>query len=253
MMTDREALVRKVVDEVLRRLGETPQDENTACACRRCRSSREPERSAEQPSAGAADFQERVLTSGKLMERRLPPGAELFLAPRTLVTPLAWDLARERGWKLVRRSETPSPGPPGNPRRDAAVSQSSAAVRKLVAYFSQRGGLTEESIVRRGAEQRGLAVEVAAAWRPGEDPVERALECVGLVASGRAGQAVVLVEDVYRLSRRVARVAGVAARVCWDPRAARDARREGCSVLLLSGRSLAVGPLRKIVDAWFRA
>ncbi|GAB4245776.1 MAG: hypothetical protein Kow00109_21840 [Acidobacteriota bacterium] len=257
---DYENLVERIVEEVIRRLESpaTPERTDTVCGCGGCGPAPAPPPPARTaPAADAAagvTFSERVLTAEKLLALELPAGAAVRLAPETLVTPLARDLAKERDWRLLR-----------DPRRDAPAAEAAAGTAscavgavaaprnpaRSVAFYSARGGTTEETVVRRIVEARGLELVPLPPPSPGKDPAEAAVECIAGLAAGRWSAAVVMLEEVYRLPRRLVAFSGVKARVCWDPRTARDARRSGANVLLLSTRSLAAGPLRRVVEAWF--
>lgn len=258
---DYESLVQRIVDEVVRRLDGPPAagSGETVCGCGGCApvDSGPSAVTPGSPAAPAAEtvFPGRLLTAEKLLSLAPPAGAMVRLAPGTLVTPLARDLAKERGWGLLWESQgPPAPGKPAGGRSQHGAPPPTAHrgdARGRVAFFSARGGTTEEEVVRRVVEAHGLEWVPWPPPPPGRDPVEAALEYVSGLAPGRWAGAVVMLEEVYRLQRRLARTGGVEAQVCWDPRSAREARRRGAQVLLLSSRSLAVGPLRRIVEAWF--
>ena len=86
------------------------------------------------PAPPTAVHARRIL--GESDVQAAPAGADLEISPGTLVTPLARQMAMERGVRLVERVATPTPGSPA----PAATMTASKAGERRVALGADHGG-----------------------------------------------------------------------------------------------------------------
>ncbi|HJZ69957.1 MAG TPA: ribose 5-phosphate isomerase B [Blastocatellia bacterium] len=173
----------------------------------------------------------RVITEHEI--RPASPGDTLRIDEGTMLTPLAQDLARERGIKIesVRRR---------------------AALRKRIALGADHGGFEMKEEVKRvladlGHDYQDLGTHSTEAV----DYPDYAHLVACAVSSGTCDVGII-VDGAGIGSCMVAnKVPGVRAAMCYDEASARNSREHnGANVLTLGGKMISKDLMREIVRAW---
>jgi hypothetical protein len=236
-----ERLVRAVATEVIRSLPQaspSAEAKNAPCPCGgRCGGNPPPDNRKDE----VFRFQGKLLSDESLGMLPLNGCRTLALPQGAIVTPLARDRLRRMGVSIAAPFR-PTSAPPR---------ESSASRDRSLAFFVGRSGITAERAVRSAAEEAG--------WNPSGDSLppgrnrkslERALECVRRVASGRSERGVVVGENIYGVLRIARVLPGVRPLVCWDASGALRGRREQDANVLLLSDQLGLTNLGRIVSAW---
>lgn len=174
--------------------------------------------------------------------RAAAPGSELVVPPGARITPLAKELAFERGVRFVTgRSAEPEGGAPGRPRA------------RRIAVASDHGGfaLKDELLpLLREMGERPLDLGPATGDVSVDYP-DYAARVAREVSEGRADLGIV-VDGAGIGSAMVAnKLPGVLAANCWDERTARNAREHNhANVLTLGAGHLDLASARAVIAAF---
>lgn len=173
----------------------------------------------------------------------LAEGSRLPIAPGTLITPLARDMARTRRITLEESSTTIAP---------QAVSRPAPAGGRAVAIGADHGGVALKAALVPHLEAAGYKViDVGPFDEQSVDYPDYAYAVARLVSEGQA-EAGIMIDGVGIGSCMVAnKVPGVRAGLCYDVSTARNAREHNHANYLTLGGQL-IGPLlaKQIVTAW---
>jgi len=234
-----EQLVKTVVKEVVRVLGS-----QSACSSN-CRCEKDPYSASGQPEVGggaAVHFEENLLTEEKLLQLAGSDCRTVQLTGRCLVTPLARDRAAELNIRLqVIRGETP-PEP------------ANGSSGNRLAIVAARCSRSEEKALQESARRSGWDVHIEAVTGDSFKDLAQAVSSVSeLIGSGRCKRAVILDENIFRISQLLDSPGPARAAICWDEKSAVESRLQGDSnILLLSNRLLGMSMLGRIVRAWLK-
>jgi ribose 5-phosphate isomerase B len=168
----------------------------------------------------------------------VPASGELRVAPGTIITPLARDLASGRGVKI---SEVPADQIDTKPRP-----------ARIVALGADHGGFELKQKLKPILEEFGLDILDTGVHeeRPVDYPdIARAV--AEIVAAGRAARGVI-VDGAGIGSAIVAnKFPGIRAALCYDRASARNSREHNDSnVLTLGGRLLTPSQAEEILRVW---
>lgn len=170
--------------------------------------------------------------------RDVPLAGEVRVAPGTIVTPSARDLARERGVSII---EVPA---------DQAVT--AAPPGRIVAIGSDHGGFRLKEALKPVIEELGYEVRDVGVKHP--EPVDYpdiALMVAEIVSSGEAGRGVMIDGAGIGSSIVANKVAGIRAALCYDHASARNSREHNDSnVLTLGGRLLTESQAEEVLRVW---
>jgi ribose 5-phosphate isomerase RpiB len=182
-------------------------------------------------------WQGRLLSEASLED--LPPGGRLIVAPRTLVTPLARDTARQRGIELVE---------------GAFADQAAEGPRRGFGFFTDRPGPAADTLIG-SLRQCGLDVRDCSIGSHRTAELETAAaDCARQVAAGAIDQAVIIFEPAFPLWRRLRNIPGLRPVLARDRQTAVDSRRDlNSNVLIIPGRQMGLSQLRKTITAWIGA
>ena len=168
----------------------------------------------------------------------VPSGGELKIAPGTIVTPSARDLARDRGVKIV---EVP-----------ADQIDNSVAPDRTIVIGSDHGGFLLKEKLKPVLEEFGLKVEdVGVHEEKAADYPDIARQVAEKVARGEATRGVI-VDGAGIGSAIVAnKFPGIRAALCYDKASARNSREHNDSnVLTLGGRLLTASQAEDVLRVW---
>ncbi len=164
-------------------------------------------------------------------------GDTLRIDEAAMLTPLAQDLARERGLQIER------------------VRRRSAARKKKIALGADHGGFEMKELVKRlladlGHDHQDFGTHSTEAV----DYPDYAHTVARAVASGVCDLGI-MIDGAGIGSCMVAnKVPGVRAAMCYDEASARNSREHnGANVLTLGGKMISSENVRKIVTAWLAA
>ena len=168
--------------------------------------------------------------------RAASSGSTLRISPRTLVTPLAADLARERDITLVRDS----PAASGQPQR------------RRIAIGADHGGFEMKEALKKVLED--LACDYQDVGTHSTDPVDYPdfAEAVALAVARQACDLGIMIDGAGIGSCMAAnKIPGIRAAMCYDEDSARNSREHnGANVLTLGGKKISDGQMREIVRVW---
>jgi len=176
-----------------------------------------------------------VITEAEI--RLASDGDTLLIDEASLVTPLASDLARDRGVRIER-----------SPRRRSAS-------KKIIALGADHGGFEMKEQIKRVLTDLGH--EFKDFGTHSTEPVDYP-DYAHIVASAVARgtcQLGIMVDGAGIGSCMVAnKVPGIRAAMCYDEATARNSREHnGANVLTLGGKMISLELVRKIVTAWLSA
>jgi ribose 5-phosphate isomerase RpiB len=187
---------------------------------------------------GGFRFQGGVLSVADVEQFATSGSFLVQLGPGTVVTPLAREVAVEKGITLTRSSQK---------EKYAAVQPG-----KRVFVVSGREHNGQQQAIASVARAKGYSVQV-------EDPsadrtdalLKAAVRCAGFMTRDGSGRLVVLSENVYPLAFQLGKNEGVRPAVCWDAQTALQSEKvREANVLVLSNRLLGIPMLRKITESW---
>ena len=163
-------------------------------------------------------------------------GSTLRISPRTLVTPLAADLARERDITLVRDS----------------AAASSQPQRRRIAIGADHGGFEMKEALKKVLED--FACDFQDFGTHSTDPVDYPdfAEAVALAVARQTCDLGIMIDGAGIGSCMAAnKIAGIRAAMCYDEDSARNSREHnGANVLTLGGKRISNAQMREIVRVW---
>ena len=184
------------------------------------------------------------------MCRRFPPGAELVVRAGALITPLARQVAMERGIHLVERAATSSGNEPGPARSLATTS----AGEKRVALGADHGGFGLKEYLKSALAGDGYAViDCGTDSAEAVDYPDYAYAVAKLVSDGQAWRGVIVDGAGIGSCMAANKVPGVRAAMCYDVSSASNAREHNnANVLTLGGGLIGNNLARQIVDTFLK-
>ncbi len=179
-----------------------------------------------------------VLTAADL--ETVSDGGEITVLAGTLITPLARDVAAQRGISF-RFAEAPADSPPHEnvPRRTIAIGADHGGYelkQQLVAYLSEWG----YAVLDLGTDSNAAV-----------DYPDFAEAVARTVVRGDAALGIVI--DTAGIGSSIAanKVPGARAAVCYDRASARNSREHNdANILSLGARSMPVEVAREVVAVW---
>jgi ribose 5-phosphate isomerase B len=181
--------------------------------------------------------------SPALTEQRLaalPPGTTLHLAPDQIITPLARDLARERGITVLE--------PPGALQ---PIERATSTV-KTVALGADHGGYELKQTLRAYLTELGYTpLDCGTFSTEAVDYPDYALAVAELVAGGRAWRGIAIDGAGIGSCMTANKVPHIRAALCYDQATAVNSREHNDANVLTLGAGLIGATLaRQIVKTW---
>jgi ribose 5-phosphate isomerase B len=175
-------------------------------------------------------------------------GSELEIQPGTVITPLARQMAMERGVRLVERV-APSVGSAPAPTRVAAVSP---AGEKRVALGADHGGFALKEYLKSDLTKDGYAViDCGANSAESVDYPDYAYAVAKLVSDGQAWRGIIVDGAGIGSCMAANKVPRVRAAMCYDVSSAGNAREHNdANVLTLGGGLIGNNLARQIVETF---
>lgn len=228
-MPPTEAEIRAVVQRVLTRLLEAPASTGGT--------------SQAAPAAGSGPSAAARPLITEATVRALSPGAELRVPADALVTPLARQVARERGITLVEE---------GAPSAAPAASGSHAPAAQRVAIGADHGGYALKEALKPYLQSLGY--EVVDCGTHSTDPVDYpdiAYAVASLVARGACANGIIIDGAGIGSCMAANKVPGVRAAMCYDHATAVNSREHNhANVLTLGAGLIGVNLAKQIVQTW---
>jgi ribose 5-phosphate isomerase B len=195
------------------------------------------DRNAEAGAAG----RRQTITEADLLA--LGRGESLVVPADTLVTPLARDMARDRGVTLVEGSA---------PGTQPAPAQRRAPAARTVALGSDHGGFAMKEDLKAYLGELGYdVVDCGTHSTSAVDYPDLAYAVARLVSEGRAWRGIVVDGAGIGSCMAANKVPGVRAALCYDHASAVNSREHNdANVLTLGGMLLGPGLARQVVKAW---
>ena len=163
-------------------------------------------------------------------------GSTLRISPKTLVTPLAADLARERAITFVRDSA-------------AALGQPH---RRRIAIGADHGGFEMKEALKKVLEDFGCDYQDFGTHST--DPVDYPdfAEAIALAVARQTCDLGIMIDGAGIGSCMAAnKIPGIRAAMCYDEDSARNSREHnGANVLTLGGKRISNEQMREIVRVW---
>ncbi len=236
-MPPTEAEVRAVVQRVLARLLDA-----SASSSSDAQHEARPPAPAGKPEPDTPPAARVLVTEAAV--RALDPGAKLRVPADALVTPLAREVARERGITLAE--EDVSLAPSGTPvRRQVPATQ-------RVAIGADHGGYTLKEVLK--PHLQSLGYEVVDCGTHSADPVDYpdiAYAVARLVAGGECANGIVIDGAGIGSCMAANKVPGVRAAMCYDHATAVNSREHNhANVLTLGAGLIGVNLAKQIVQTW---
>jgi ribose 5-phosphate isomerase B len=245
-----ESEVREIVRRVLTRLSDAPTPASTSPAASPS-ANPTPARPTDQRRSGRRLIDEAAV-------RELAPGSRLDVPRGALVTPLARQVAEERGIRLVEGGAPPVAGAtqakPGEEALPAprGAPRGAAAAQQRVAVGADHGGYPLKETLK--AHLQALGYEVVDCGTNSADAVDYpdfAYAVAQLVASGQCANGVVVDGAGIGSCMTANKVPGVRAAMCYDHATAVNSREHNHANVLTLGAGLIGGNLAKqIVQTW---
>lgn len=179
--------------------------------------------------------------------RDLPVGAQLPVSPGALITPLARQIALERGITLEESGASAAPS-----LVQAPGAESPDARQKTIAIGADHGGYDLKELLKGYLAELGYAVvDCGTDSTASVDYPDFAFAVAALVADGRAWRGIIV--DGAGIGSCIAanKVPGVRAAMCYDQATAVNSREHNDANVLTLGAGL-IGPnlARQIVKSW---
>lgn len=201
-----------------------------------------------------------LITEKDIHEVEIEAGGQFSLPPGALVTPLARQVAMERGIQLVESSTPVSTSPQINMRSDQSgtthKSSSASGIKsvqqKTVALGADHGGFHLKETLKAFLSEAGYAVmDCGTSSTDSVDYPDFALAVAQLVSQGRAWRGII-VDGAGIGSCMVAnKVTGVRAAMCYDQSTAINSREHNDANVLTLGAGLIGENLSKqIAKTW---
>ena len=168
----------------------------------------------------------------------VPASGELRVAPGTIVTPSARDLARDRGVKIV---EVPADQIANAPAPD-----------KIVAIGSDHGGFALKEKLKPIFEEFGLRTKDVGVHeeKPADYP-DIARQVAEMVTGGQATRGVIIDGAGIGSAIVANKFPGIRAALCYDKASSRNSREHNDSnVLTLGGRLLTATQAEDVLRVW---
>ncbi len=168
----------------------------------------------------------------------VPLSGELKVAPGTIITPSARDLAKDRGIKIV---EVP-----------ADQINTTAAPEKTIALGSDHGGFALKEKLKPIFEEHGLHVtDIGIHDEKPADYPDIAKQVAELVARGTAARGVIIDGAGIGSCIVANKFPGVRAALCYDKASARNSREHNDSnILTLGGKLLTHTQAEDVLRVW---
>jgi ribose 5-phosphate isomerase B len=220
-MTDEEK-IREMVRQVVRRAVGTPAPSKAGC-------------------------ERAIVTEQDLRDQ--PRGSQYLLAKGVLITPLARQVALERGISLVVEDD------PGRSLGVRPRSSEAAVGQKSVAIGADHGGYQFKEMLKGYLQEQGYHVLDCGTDGTGSvDYPDFALAVGQLVARGRAARGILVDGAGIGSCMAANKVPGVRAAMCYDEATAVNSRAHNDANVLTLGAGM-IGPAlgRQIVKSWLEA
>jgi ribose 5-phosphate isomerase B len=164
-------------------------------------------------------------------------GSTLLISQKTLVTPLASDLARERQIRLERL-----------PVSGAHVRRES----RKIAIGSDHGGFEMKEALKKVLEDLGCEYQDFGTNSTAAVDYPDFAQAVALAVSRKTCDLGIMIDGAGIGSCMVAnKIPGVRAAMCYDEASARNSREHnGANVLTLGGKTISNDKMREIVRVW---
>ena len=173
-----------------------------------------------------------------ITQAEVPASGDLKVAPGTIITPSARDLARDRGIKIVEVSEDQI--------------DRSAPPEKTIAVGSDHGGFALKEKLKPIYEEFGLHVKDVGVHE--EKPVDYpdiARQVAESVARGEAMRGVIIDGAGIGSCIVANKFPGIRAALCYDKASARNSREHNDSnILTLGGRLLTATQAEDVLRTW---
>ncbi len=194
----------------------------------------------QNPDAGAAGRRQ-TITEADL--QALVRGESLTVPAGTLVTPLARDMARDRGINLVEEGVSQVEPVPAQRRTPAA---------HVVALGCDHGGYAMKEDLKGYLAELGYeVVDCGTNSTAAVDYPDLAYAVARLVAEGRAWRGIVVDGAGIGSCMAANKVPGIRAAMCYDHASAVNSREHNdANVLTLGGMLLGPGLARQVVKVW---
>ena len=179
--------------------------------------------------------------------RDLPVGAQLPIPDRALITPLARQVAMERGISFVPASagETKLAG-------QSSPNPSQAGGGKTIALGADHGGFELKEHIRRTLREQGYeTIDCGTHSKESVDYPDFALAVAQLVANGQAWRGIIVDGAGIGSCMTANKVPGVLAAMCYDEATALNSREHNdANVLTLGAGLLGTNLALQIVRTW---
>ncbi len=195
-----------------------------------------------------------AVNSGRLVSekeiRDLPAGSKFEIAPDTLVTPLARQIAMERRITLVESNSGESGGKAPIPT--AAAPSTSGSNHKVVALGADHGGVGMKDALADMVHKLGYEViDCGTNTKDAVDYPDFALAVAQLVSQGKAWRGIVVDGAGIGSCMAANKVPGVRAAMCYDQATAVNSREHNDANVLTLGAGLIGQSLAgQIVTTW---
>ncbi len=168
----------------------------------------------------------------------IPASGDLRIPAGSIITPSAWDLARDRGVRLV---ELPKGSQP-----DAA------AAEKTIAIGSDHGGFRlKERLKPILAELKLAVIDVGVAEEKPADYPDIAEQVALRIVEGKAERGVIVDGAGIGSAMAANKIPGIRAALCYDRASARNSREHNnANVLTLGGRLLTESQAEEVLRTW---
>lgn len=193
-------------------------------------------------ASGAADSPRKRTLLDEAALRDTPPGSTLTLAPDTIITPLARQLAQERRIQLVEATASPSAPSPSSAGRPGAP---------RVAIGADHGGYELKEALKG---MLAADYDVVDCGTHSKDPVDYpdiAVAVAQRVASGDAWRGILIDGAGIGSCMAANKIPGVRAAMCYDQATVVNSREHNNANVLTLGAGL-IGPAlaQQIVKTW---
>jgi ribose 5-phosphate isomerase B len=177
--------------------------------------------------------------------RDLAPGAQLDVPSGALITPLARQIALEKGVSLARAGTAPS-------SKEATSPSPGPAGAKTVAIGTDHGGYQLKEMLKGYLGELGYTVvDCGTDSASSVDYPDFAFAVAQLVAQGRAWRGIVVDGAGIGSCMAANKVPGVRAAMCYDQSSASNSREHnGANVLTLGAGLIGPNLARQIVHTW---
>jgi ribose 5-phosphate isomerase B len=221
-----EAEVREIVRRVLTRLAEAPVPNRAAAPA------------AARRGAGRTMIDEAAV-------RALAPGSRLAVPKGALVTPLARQVAQERGITL----DEGAPIAAGSPARSP---KTAASAQQRVAIGADHGGYPLKETLKAHLQSLGFeVVDVGTNSADAVDYPDFAYAVAQLVASGQCANGIVVDGAGIGSCMTANKVPGVRAAMCYDHATAVNSREHNhANVLTLGAGLIGANLAKQIAQTW---